>query len=128
MVFGLAFPNDEHIPSEIAELALNPLISQNVVAKFRLPVFRSGLRTRRSLATKVAVPKASMNEHDLAPSGKDEVRRTRQVLSVQTETIAERMGQTANAHFRARVLATNSRHERAALRIYQWFAHTRHPT
>lgn len=73
------------------------------------------------------MPKASMNEDDLAPRGEDEVGRSRQVAAMQTEAIAERMGQTADAHFRFRVLAANACHERAPSRIHLWFALLRHP-
>ncbi len=118
LILCLAFPNDQYVPSEIPETPLHPSIPANVVIEFRLPVLRPGLRTRRSLATGMAMPKASMNKDDLAPRGEDEVGRAGEVASVQTEAIAERVGQAADAHFRFRVLAANARHERAASRVH----------
>ena len=122
MIFGFAFPNDENIPAELAEPTLNSSVSFHVVENFRLPIIRSGLRIRRSLAAGMTVPKATMNENNLSPARKYEVRRSGQISTVQAKSITESMSQTANAHFRDRVLAANSGHQRASFRIYQWFA------
>ena len=60
------------------------------------------------------MPEAAMHEHDLTPPRKDEIRRSRQVSTMQPESVAQAMRQASDNHLRLGRLALDRRHERGA--------------
>lgn len=60
------------------------------------------------------VPEATMDENDLAPAGKDYVRLTGQVMSMESVPIPERVKEPAHDHLRTSVLATDCPHGAAS--------------
>jgi hypothetical protein len=61
-----------------------------------------------SMTAVVPVPEASVDEDDLAPTWKYEVRASGQITSVKPKPVAESMRESSDDHLGACVLATNA--------------------
>jgi len=89
-VFRLAFPNDEHVPPQIFELANCFSIPLLIAGEFRLPVFqsRAGQSPIKATIIGMLVPKATVHENRFSSSDKNQVRLARQVLAVEAEPVS----------------------------------------
>jgi hypothetical protein len=73
------------------------------------------LRERRLSTTVVLMPKASVDEDDLAAGRKDNVGTSRQIAAMEPKSISERVCKPSDHFFRLGVLPPNSRHQSATL-------------
>ena len=116
-----ALPNHKRIPTQLQESSTVLTIAVSVAPQFRSPVLTIRLRSMRALTIRIrmTVPKASVNEQDLSPTGKDQIGTTGQIVSVESVTIAHTVHQAADRKLGFRVLAPNRPHSSAAgLRRY----------
>ncbi len=67
------------------------------------------------------VPKAAMDEDDLSPAGKDEVRGAGQIAPMQAKPETQRVNEPADDDFRFSILALDQSHLAAARRIGHGF-------
>jgi len=79
---GLAFPNYQYIPPSLAQGCFVPAIALNVPRDLGEPIFGIGLRLPGAANAIVAMPKTTIHLNDLASAQKDEIRVSRQILSV----------------------------------------------
>jgi hypothetical protein len=85
----LALPDDKHAPAHPAELAPGALVACLILPELLHPELLACLRCIREPASPMAMPEAPVNEHNGAMPGQDNVRRPRQVPTVQPEAISE---------------------------------------
>jgi hypothetical protein len=71
VIEGLAFPDNQNIPTEPFQLTLLPPISPSVLLEFLCPKCRSGFGICRSRAGLMPVPETAMDEDDFSKSRKD---------------------------------------------------------
>jgi hypothetical protein len=71
VIEGLAFPDNQNIPSEPFQLTLLPPVSPSVLLEFLCPKCRSGFGICRSRAASMPVPETAMDEDDFSKSWKD---------------------------------------------------------
>ena len=90
----LTFPNNEAVPSQSPQFPFMLGVPGDIPLQFGQPI--SLIRARRSLDALVLMPEASVNEYDLLPHRKHQVWLSGKVRAVKSETVAERMHQTAN--------------------------------
>jgi hypothetical protein len=102
------------------------LITIDVSSELWEPVVTIGLRHPGDLAIRVIVlvPKAPVNKDDFMARWKDQVRRPRQVLSMQPITKAHRMSEAPNYHFRLHALGPNIGHDLASALLADGICHT----
>lgn len=100
-VFRLAFPNDEHAPPQVFELANCFSISLLIAGEFRLPVLQPRARQTPIKATivRMLVPEATVHEYRFPPSDKNQVRFAGQILAVEAEAVSQPVRQSANDNF-----------------------------
>lgn len=71
------------------------------------------------------MPETAVDENDDAVSWKDQIRPTRQILSVQSVTKSEPVQRTAKNPFRPGIHIANLRHQYGALLLREYIAHRR---
>lgn len=110
---GLAFPDNAHSPTQLLEIVRRPSITSDIGFKLISPKSSADFRSRRSRAIAMPVPKAAVNEHDCSKTREHNVRRTRQVASVKTESKSQQVRGPADSQLRRRTLAANRAHNLA---------------
>jgi hypothetical protein len=83
-------------------------VSAHVVGELLLPQLAVRGRHRFSFAAPMPMPKTSMHHDQLQPPGKNEVWFPWQIVSMEPKSIAERMQELANSHFRRSVTTSHS--------------------
>jgi hypothetical protein len=68
-------------------LALFGGVPLDVASEFFCPKCFTRLRHRRTIAIAMSMPKAAMNEDDLPQSGKNQIRRSWQIATVEAKAI-----------------------------------------
>lgn len=114
---GLAFPDDQYPPAEGLELPSNPCISSPILGELVLPVRGARPRARRTDATSMSMPKASMHEDNSLELREDKVRRARQIAGMTDELVSKGTDGATNAQFRSGVFLTHAGHQRGSFRI-----------
>lgn len=121
---GLAFPNHEHSPAESLEFPPLTRVAPHVALQLISPVGHSRFWNPIAGRTVVLVPEATMHEDHGAETGKHQIRPSWQVPNMQSIAITEAMDEGANETFRGRVLATDTRHQLAAVvgseMVHEW--------
>ena len=119
----LTFPNYENTPSEIPERRNVSNVSRHIPLPLCAP--KIGIRSWNDLAIAALmhVPKAAVDENDLAASRKNQIGSTGQILVVQNISVTETMSCPANHHFRFRVLAGYGCHVGTSLFCCQDVSH-----
>jgi hypothetical protein len=92
---GLAFPNDHDAPAEPAQRALDPLIAGGIPVDLGNPIATPRCRNPASAAG-MPVPKATADEDHFAESGEHEVGIAGERADVQTESVAESVGEAGD--------------------------------
>lgn len=92
----LAFPYDEHVPTQRPQFPDSPPVSLDVLAELVLPLGDTGPRCRRPWAAGVPMPEAPVDQDHLAEPREDEIGRTRQVPSVKPEAVAQGVCRSTN--------------------------------
>src|SRR5215813_10195820 len=77
-VLQLAFPNRQHLPTLLHERPHVPPIAPLVFFQLWKPEIQPRLRQARERTVPMPMPKAAVNEDDLAEPSENEVRATRQ--------------------------------------------------
>ena len=111
-----ALPDDKDAPPKAGQFPVFGLIPPLVAGKFGLPEFGIRLRKSGKRAIPVSMPETAMYEYRDMSSRHDNVGSSRQILPVQTETIAGLEQHASDEQLGLRVLATNARHHLASLR------------
>ena len=111
----LAFPDDQHSPSELAQPPLVDHVSPLVLLQLGPPEVEPRLRPSRILTCSMPMPEAPVHEDDLASAGKHQVRVPWQVAGVQPVPIPHAVDETPDQHLRLRVLSSDQAHPLAAL-------------
>lgn len=98
---NLAFPDNEHGPSERAEFVLDLGVAGGVALQFRKPVFTVGFGQAGNRAGRVGVlmPETAMYEDHLAAGGKYKIWLPGQVPLVKAVPVAQGMQQAPHSHF-----------------------------
>jgi hypothetical protein len=87
-----------------AEYALSlPSVPSNIFEEFLCPEINAGFWRARRSASGVTMPETPVDEDDFSTALEDYVRRTREIMSMQLETIAEAMEETPHREFGRRV-------------------------
>jgi hypothetical protein len=110
-VFGFTFPDCQHLPAEPPEPPHAQSIPFDIPTQFRRPISDSRFGSPPILAGSVLMPKTTVNEDDLSPSRKYQIRRPRQASLMKRVTVSEAMQKSAHNEFRLRVLASNPAHD-----------------
>ena len=92
-----------------------PFVPRNISAAFVAPEFRPRFGNDISPSAVVAMPEAAMHEDYRAVFRQNNVRLAGQVLSMKPVSVAERMKQRPDPHFRFRVPVLYRRHIATAL-------------
>jgi hypothetical protein len=89
LVSKLAFPDNQDMPSQLAERPLALPVTADVGRKLADPEFRSCLRHIRVSASRVPVPETAVNKDYCPKPGKYDVRFAGKVVPVQPEPITQ---------------------------------------
>jgi hypothetical protein len=110
----VAFPHNDHFPSEASQLSANSSIALDVLVEFLAP--ESGVigRSRGKTAARMPMPEAAMNKHGSLVTGKGEVGTARKLRIMQTKPQPRPMKVTSNPLLGRRVAAPDGRHHSAA--------------
>src|SRR5882724_2749713 len=85
---GLAFPEDQDIPTEHPQLALLYSVSLDVALEFVCPKDFTCLRRGCTITTPMSMPEATVNEYDLSHPWEDQVWCSRKIATVKSKAIA----------------------------------------
>ena len=111
LVLRLAFPNDEDPPAYSTQSRLVRLIPRDVLVEFVSPE-RHARRGLGSLAAvDMAMPETPVNEDHGLSTRKHDVRRPRQITSMQPKSISEAMNDTSHDQLGRRVLRADAGHQ-----------------
>jgi hypothetical protein len=107
---SLTLPKHQRLPSVAAKTRHVDLVAEHIALPLHSPEF--GIRYWRNPAQSAVVnmPVATVDEDHLPAASEHEIRLSRQVASVQTIAVTERMDETADAHFRLRILRPDPLH------------------
>jgi hypothetical protein len=119
----LAFPDYKYTPAEVSECRDVSNVSHYIPIPLCAP--KVGIRNwnNSAVAALMHMPKASVNEDDLAARREDQIRPTRQIFLMQNIAVAQTMYGPADNHFRFCVLSGDSRHIGASLLWRQNIGH-----
>lgn len=98
--FQFALPQHNHLPPQFPQPILILPVSFNRSSKFGQPMLRPGGGGGGSWASRMAVPKASMDENHCGIFGQDDIGAARQIFPVQPEPETHSMKQRPNPDFR----------------------------
>lgn len=112
---GLALPDRHHRPSEASKLSLDSSVTRHIPLQFGNPVVSATLGLSLSEAAGVTMPPASVNENNLPPTRKHEIRRARKLAAMEAESVAERVAKAAHQHFWLGVRVADATHHVASL-------------
>lgn len=107
----LAFPYDSDFPPKLPKLVRSTLVALNIALKLLLPYRSPGLGARGPSASRMAMPKAPMDEDHLSEPRKNEIWSPRQVRTMEAESESKRMGCSPRQELRLGVLWTNPCHK-----------------
>lgn len=115
-VSQFALPNYEAGPTGKFERFHRFAVAFGVFHELGSPIstMRFGYARAGTSRIRVRMPEAAVNKDDLAPTGKNKVRLSRQVLAVQPKAVSGAMEQGPDEHLRPRVLAFHRAHDRAS--------------
>lgn len=114
----LTLPYRQNLPPHGHQSSSIRLIPGDIPYKLFGPELCTGRGRSRKSASRMPVPETSVDKHDRAVSGENEVRPARESPQVQPVPEAAGMEITPHQHLRASVLATDRRHHsRAGCRI-----------
>ena len=116
LVVHLALPHNQALPAHSLQCTQGSSVASACCLELSIPVFDASAGSRSQATSFVTVPKAPMNEHNLAPAPEHDVRTARKIARVEAKSIAVAMQKTADAQLRASVFAANSRHQCTSLR------------
>ena len=108
--YELTLPNDDCVPTEVAQLDAFLDIALFVALYFLFPELGVALGHDKVAATFVSVPEAAVDEDDGAVFAQDNVGCTGQMLDVYAVAVAMCMQITAHNHLGLCVLALDARH------------------
>src|SRR6185312_9983665 len=114
-VVRFAFPNDEDFPSQFLQCSLGPAIARDILRKLFLPEVNSRLWHISESASRMPVPKASVNKNYSPMFGQHDVRFARQISPMQAKAVAQAMEAFANRDFGVGVGSPYPAHIGAAL-------------
>ena len=114
--FRLAFPDDQHVPTEIAKRRHLSSIAGDVLLELLLPEGSAGLRIGRPATALVSVPETAVDEDRLPPGRETDVGGAGKVPAMQAVAESESVKQPPNDHLRLGVLRPDTRHEGAAIK------------
>ena len=109
-ITDLAFPQDSHFPTCRHQRRLYVIVPGLVPRNLFSPVRPVLHWHSRATSACMPVPETSVNENHLTQPWKDQVRLPRQVLAMQTKTIAHGVRQTPHRQFRSGIFAFNCLH------------------
>jgi len=113
-VAQLTLPDGDHPPTRRLEFTFGSSVARNVALELALPELRTSLGNVRQPAI-VAVPKAAVYKESNTPAPEYDIGLSRKLPGMEAKSIAHRMQEPANGHFRSRVAASDAAHEGAAL-------------
>lgn len=111
--FKLTFPNYHDFPTERTELPPFTEISPAVSSDFFRPVVNAGFRHLRAL-TRMAMPKASVDEDDCSTPREDDIWGPRQVSTMYPKSVAHPMQDGTDSDLGLGVRPFNAGHQPAA--------------
>jgi hypothetical protein len=109
-VTHLALPDSYDLIAVPFESILSVAVALLIPADLREPEFSSCFRNRRTLAVVMTVPEAPVNEYRRFVLWQEDIRSTRQIGSVESESIAVGVQQAPNRHLRSRVATADTTH------------------
>ena len=119
VVVRLALPHNETRPAHGLQGTQGGSVASPNRLELSIPVFDASAGSRSPATSFVTVPEAPVNEQDLAPAPKHDVRPARKIARVEAKSITVAMQKAADAQLRASIFAANSRHQCASLRRRQ---------
>jgi len=108
---GLTFPDYQHPPTMFLKFGSFKLIAPLGSPELLFPELKIRFRSGGATTTRMAMPKTTVNKNSRLVLGQNNVRGSRQVLCVKTESVAEFVKQAANNSLRACVSALYPRHQ-----------------
>ena len=88
LLFNLALPDYDHFPSKTFEALDILLISILILFKLRLPIGQIAFRQPARFASRALMPETTMYENNCLETRKDNIRLSRKIFSMETETQA----------------------------------------
>jgi len=88
----LAFPDHENLPTKTSQPPQIAFVARNVATKLICPVAPTAGWDTIATPTAMLVPKATVDEDDLTSAGEHQIRISRKVAAMQSETMTERVG------------------------------------
>lgn len=111
-----AFPNHDSPPAQSAKQPGVESVTPFVPIKFCVPVLSVASRPS-ALPTVVAMPKASLHLNNRSVAWQNDVRVSRQILPMESESKAARMKQASDLPLGLSVFAANATHNPTSLRF-----------
>lgn len=106
----VTFPHDQHVPPLLTEQRLIGSIPVPIAGQLCTPVLFIRLWPFAPGLAVMPMPETAVNEDDLAPPRKHEVRVPWQVFPVQPIPIPQTMHESAHPHLRLRIVAVHPSH------------------
>lgn len=112
-------PDNKDFPAKTHKFTGMPRIADCIRRQLRPPKIQTRLRQAGKLASHITVtmPKTSMHEYDLLAFSKDDVRFSRQILSMEPIAISKTVQGSAHEHFWRRIASSNACHPRTAVSL-----------
>ena len=98
-IFQFALPHHQDSPTHPFQLAANAAVASHVPFEFGHPKVDARLWRRGVPTLRMTVPKASVNQDDLSPTGKHEIGTSRQTFGVQSVAIAQPIHKPTDCEF-----------------------------
>ena len=109
-VFELAFPDDKYGPTHSAKFGLNRYITLLIPRELALPIFDTGSGHSSGAASRMDMPEAPVDEDDFGSAGKDYIRTTGQIGSMESISKPAGMEKPSNLALRLGILALDAAH------------------
>lgn len=106
----LTFPDYDYSPSELFQQSRAHSVPLDIPCQLREPIFNARARDVGKLASRVLMPKASMDLDDRLVPGKDDIGRSWKVPAVQPEAQAHRVQPLAHDDLWPRILLAVAAH------------------
>jgi hypothetical protein len=110
VVTSLAFPDYQNAPAQSLEGLFCLAVPSHISAKLGVPECQVGFRTVCEVATRMPVPKATMNQEHCSVLWKDNIGLAGQILTVQSEAISKPVKERSHYSLGDSVSALDARH------------------
>ena len=123
-IFRFTFPDHAHAPTERVKFAHIFFVAPPVAFQLRSPIFKACLWNARTTTAAMLMPEAPPHFNNAFPPREHEVRRARQLRSMEPIAVSHAMDNPPHNHFWRSVPVANPAHDRRALFWRDGVGHT----